>query len=115
MISFADGGSSSIRILLTFWRRREAKLNRWREVFKDVAPGAFVICSPAMALIDDDEIEEVGRVFAKVRRRFAVLGWPAHEGLENGEEDTPVLRDFALLADVIRLNPDHRVVRERGE
>src|SRR5205823_4021554 len=80
-----------IRILFAFWRCREAKLNSRREVFEDVAPGALVICSAAMALIDDDEIKEVRRVLAKVWRRFAVLGRATHEGLEDREEDAAVL------------------------
>ena len=68
-----------------------------------------------MALVDDDEIEEVGRILAEIRRGFAVLRRTAHEGLEDGEEQAGILWDLALLADVLRLDSDHCVIRERGE
>ena len=68
-----------------------------------------------MALVDYDEVEEVRRVLAEVGRGFAILGRPAHEGLENGEEDAAVFRDLALLADVVRLDADQSVIGERRE
>ena len=68
-----------------------------------------------MALVDDDEIEEVRRIFAEIGRRLAVLRRPAHEGLEDGEEQAAVLRHLALLADVLRLDPHQRVFGKGGK
>src|SRR5260370_27360760 len=68
-----------------------------------------------MGLVDDDEIEEIRRILTEVRRRFAVLRWPAHERLEDGEEKAAILWDLALLANALRLDPDHCVFREGRE
>src|ERR1700730_874166 len=68
-----------------------------------------------MALIDDDEIEEVRWVFAEIGRRLSVLRWTAHEGLEDSEKQTAVLRYPPLLADVLRLDPHHRILGKGGE
>ena len=68
-----------------------------------------------MAFVDDDEVEEVRRVLAEVGRRLAVLGWSAHEGLKDREEQAAVLGDFALLLDVCRFDPHHRIFGERRE
>ena len=54
----------------------EAELDGGREVFEDAAPGAFVVCAAAVAFVDDDEVEEVGRVVAEVGRRLPSLGGP---------------------------------------
>ena len=62
-----------------------------------------------MAFVDDDEIEEVGRIIAEIGRRLAVLRRPAHEGLKDGEEEAAVLRHAALFADVLRLDPHQRI------
>ena len=67
-----------------------------------------------MAFVDDDEIEKVRRILAEVRRRLAVLRRPAHERLEDREEDAPVLRHLAFLADVIRLNAHQRIFGKCG-
>ena len=68
-----------------------------------------------MALVNHDEIEEIGRILAEIRRGLAVLRRTAHEGLEDGEEQAGILRNFALLADVLRLDSDQGVFRERRE
>jgi hypothetical protein len=68
-----------------------------------------------MALVDDDEIEEIGRILAKIGRGLAVLGRTAHEGLEDGKKQAGILRGPAFLADILRLYPHHGVLRERGE
>src|SRR5438094_5664397 len=68
-----------------------------------------------MALIDDDEVEEVRWIFSEVGTGVPILGWSAHEGLENREEDAAVLRHLALFADVPRLDPYQRVLGERRE
>ena len=68
-----------------------------------------------MALVDDDEVEEIRRILAEIGRGLAVLRRPAHERLEDGEEQAAVLRHLALLADVLRRDPHHRVLGEGGE
>ena len=104
-----------VRVLLALRRRGEPELNGGSKVIHDAAPIAFIICPAAMALVDDDEIEEIGRILAEIRRGLAVLRRTAHEGLEDGEEQAGILRDLAFLADVLRLDPHHGVLRERGE
>jgi hypothetical protein len=78
-------------------------------------PGGFVVGAAAVALVDDDEVEEVRRVVAEVRRRLAVLRRPAHEGPEDGEEQAAVFRHPALLLDVRRLDAHHCILGEGGE
>ena len=91
-----------VGVVLALRCRGEAELHGGSEVIEDAAPVALVVCAAAMALVDDDEIEEVGRILAEVGRGFAVLRRTAHEGLEDGEKQAAVLRDFAFLADVLR-------------
>jgi hypothetical protein len=57
-----------------------------------------------VALVDDDEVEEVGGIVAEVGRGLAVFGRPAHEGLEDGEEQTGVLRNLRISSGVTRAN-----------
>jgi hypothetical protein len=71
--------------------------------------------TPTRAFVNDDEIEKVRRVFTEVGRRFSVLRGPAHEGLENGEEEARALRDLALLPDVLGLDSRQRVFSERSK
>jgi hypothetical protein len=78
-------------------------------------PVALVIGAAAMAFVDDDEVEEVLGIVAEVGRGVAVLGRPAHEGLEDGEEQATVLGHLALLADVFRFDADQRILGEGGE
>ena len=68
-----------------------------------------------MALVNDDEIEEVRGILAKIGRGLAILGRPAHEGLEDSEEQAAVLGHFAFLPDVLRRDADHGVLGESGE
>jgi hypothetical protein len=68
-----------------------------------------------MAFVDADEVEEVGRIVAKVRRRLAVLGRTAQERLEDREKKAAVLGDSALFANLVRLDPHHGIFRERGK
>ena len=58
-------------------RRGQAQLHRGREIFEDVAPGAFVVRPAAVALVDDDEVEEVRRVLAEVGARVHLPVCPA--------------------------------------
>ena len=68
-----------------------------------------------MAFVDDDEVEEVGRIIAEARRGLAGRIAAGHEGLEDGEEDVAVLRHAALLADDLGVDPHQRVFGEGRE
>ena len=50
-------------------RRGQAELHGRREIVENVAPVAFVVGAAAMALVDDDEVEEVLRIVAEIGRR----------------------------------------------
>ena len=104
-----------VDVVFALRRGGQAELHRRRKVFEDVAPVAFVVRAAAMALVDDDEVEEVRRILAEIGRWLAVLRRPAHEGLEDREEQAAVLRHLALLANVVRLDPHQRILGERGE
>ena len=105
-----------VHIVLALGRGREAELHCRGEVVHDAAPVALVVRAAAMALVYDDEIEEVGWIFAEIRAGMpAFIGRPAHESLEDGEEEAAVLRHLALLADILRGYPHQRVLREGGE
>ena len=56
-----------VDIILALGRRGETQLHRRSEIFEDAAPIALIIRTAAMALINDDEIEEVGRIVAEIR------------------------------------------------
>ena len=83
----------SVTIDITLGCRGEAQLYCRREMIHDVSPRALIICSSTMALVNDDEIEKVFWVFSKIRRCI----WPAHERLEDGEEDAAVFLYAPLL------------------
>ena len=68
-----------------------------------------------MTFINDDEVEEVGRIVAKVGDGVTSVVLSSHEGLENGEEDAAVFRDSALLANFIGFNANTSVIRESGK
>src|ERR1035437_7860943 len=68
-----------------------------------------------MALVDHDEVEEIRRILAEVGGRMSILRRPAHEGLEDGEEQTAVLRYLTFFADVLRGDAHHRVFGEGGK
>ena len=104
-----------VHVVFALGRGGEAELHGRREVIEDVAPVAFVIRAAAMALINDDEIEEVRRILAKVGRRFPILGRAAHEGLKDGKEQAAVLGHAAFLANVLGLDAHQRVVGKGGE
>ena len=97
-----------VDVVLALRCRRQAQLHGRREVVEDAAPVALVVGAAAMALVDDDEVEEVLRILAEIRG----FPRPAHEGLEDGEEQAAVLRHLALLADVVRRDAHQRIVGE---
>ena len=63
------------------------ELHRRREVLENFPPVAFIVRAAAVALVDHDEVEEVWRVFAEVRRRVARCVLARHERLEDREKD----------------------------
>jgi hypothetical protein len=99
-----------VHVVLALGRGGQAQLHGRREVVEDAAPVALVVGAAAVALVDDDEVEEVRRVLAKVGRWLTILRRAAHEGLEDGEEDAAVLRHLALLADVVGRDAHQRIV-----
>ena len=65
-----------VHVVLALWRGGQAELHGRGEVFEDAAPVAFVVCAAAMALVNDDEIEEVRRILAEIGRACPSLGGP---------------------------------------
>ena len=88
---------------------RQSELHRRVEVLHDAAPGALVIGAAAVALVDDDEVEEILGVLPEVRLVTC------HECLEDGEEDRTVGRHLTLLAYGSRLDSQACVFRESVE
>ena len=76
-------------------RGGQTELHGRGEVLQDAAPVGFVVGAAAVALVDDDEIEEVRRVVAEIGDRLALGVGAGHEGLEDREEDGGVFRDAA--------------------
>lgn len=68
-----------------------------------------------MAFVDDDEVEEIRWIIAKVWRRNAVFRRTAHEGLKDSEKNARVSRDSALFVDRVRTDPGQGTVGERVE
>ena len=104
-----------VHVLVALGRGGQAELHGGGEVVEDAAPGALVVGPAAMALVDDDEVEEVRRILAEVGAGLAVLRRAAHEGLEDREEQAAVLGHLALLPDVLRRDPHHGILGEGGE
>ena len=82
-----------VAVVLAQRRRRHAELIGRLEVFKDLAPVALVAGAAAMALVDDDQVEEVGRVLRCTGRARLVLG----DGLVDGEVHLAALVHLAVL------------------
>jgi hypothetical protein len=70
-----------------------AQLKRRLEVTQDLAPVALILGAAAMALIDDDQVEEILGVFLVKSGAPLVLG----DGLVNREIHLAPLVDFAVL------------------
>ena len=104
-----------VHVLFAFGRGGHAQLHGLGKVFEDAAPRALIVRTAPVTFVNCNEIEEVRWILAEIRRRLAVFRRAAHERLEDREEDTAVHRHFALLADVLRFNPHHRIVGERGK
>lgn len=104
-----------VGVVFPFGGGGEAELHRWREVFQNGAPGAFVFGSAPVAFVDDDEVEEVGGIVAKVGGGVARFVFTGHKGLEDGEEDAAVFGHAAPLVDGVRVDADEGIVGKGGE
>ncbi len=104
-----------VSVVFPFGGSGEAELHRWREVFQNGAPGALVFSPAPVAFVDDDEVEEVGGIIAKVGGGVARLVFARHEGLKDGEEDTTVFGHAAPLFDGVRVDANQGIVGEGGE
>lgn len=63
-----------------------------------------------MALVDDDEVEEVRWILAEVRRWLSVRVGAEHEGLKDRKEDAGIGRDFSGLTNRVRRDADTGIV-----
>src|SRR3990167_4442718 len=97
-----------VGVVLSLRRSSQTQLHGGGEVFEDTAPVAFIICTASVALVDDDEVEEVRRVLAKVRG----IALTTHKGLEDREENAAVLRHLALLLDLVGSDANERIFGE---
>ena len=104
-----------VGVVFPFGGGGKAELHRWREVFQNGPPGAFVFRAAPVAFVDDDEVEEVGGIFAKVWSGGARLGFAGHEGLKDGEEDAAVFGYAAPLVDGVGVDAHQSIVGEGGE
>jgi hypothetical protein len=62
--------------VLALGRGGQAELHGGLEVLQDAAPVALVVGAAPVALVDDDEIEEVRRIVAEVGRRLPSASRP---------------------------------------
>ena len=60
--------SVGVHVVFTFGSGGQAKLHRRGKVVEDAAPVAFIVGTTPMTLVDDDEVEEVRWVLAKIGR-----------------------------------------------
>ncbi len=88
-----------VAVVLAQRRGRHAELVGRLEVFEDLAPGAVIARAAAMALVDDDQVEEIGRDMLEKAGAALVLG----ERLIDGEIHLPALDDLAAFDLVARV------------
>ena len=82
-----------VAIIVAQRRRGHAELIGRLEVFEDLAPVALVAGAAAVALVHDDQVEEVGRVLAVETRPALVLG----DGLVDREIHLAAFVGLAVL------------------
>src|SRR5262249_48781004 len=82
-----------VSVVLPERRGRHSELGSWVEGLQDVPPVAVVTSGAAMALVHDDEIEEVRGVFLEESRPAFILG----DGLISGEVHLPALDRLTFL------------------
>ena len=113
-----------VRVLLTARRCRHAKLTGIVEILHQLSPFALVVSTSTMALVNDDEVEEIPRVL-RVVRHIALCRFPSslflllclllvgrgHHCLEDGEVQIPCRRHFvAVLFQFLRGNAAHGIL-----
>ena len=69
-----------VGVVLAARRGGEAQLHGGREIFHDAAPGALIVGATAVAFVDDDEVEEVGRVVVEICALWFGVCSPARGG-----------------------------------
>jgi hypothetical protein len=115
-IRASDQLSSAVRSSIARITRKSRRMRDIAAVLGGLsAAGSFVISNLPEPFMGPEIVLALWGVFAEVRRWFPILWRPAHEGLENGEEQTAVLGHPPLLADVARLDPNQCILGERGE
>jgi len=82
-----------VPVIIPERRRRHAELIGRLEIVQNVSPVAVVARAAAVALIDDDQVEEVRRIFPIQTRPSFVAG----DGLVDREIDVAAMADFAIL------------------
>ena len=55
-----------VHVVFAFWCGSQTELHGGREILQNASPVTFVVCAATMALVNDDEVEEVRRVVAEV-------------------------------------------------
>ena len=104
-----------IDVIFTLWGCGQPQLHGGFEVVEDIPPVALVVGTATVALINDDEVEEIGGVVTKYRGWFALGIGASHKGLEDGEEDIAILGGTAFLSDLIGGDPHQSIFREGRE
>jgi len=74
-----------VNVVSTFGGGGQAELNGGGKIFQDVSPGTFIVSTASVALIDDDEVKELGAIVAEVGGRVAWFVLVSHQGLEDAE------------------------------
>ena len=96
--------------MLALRRRGQAKLHRWRKVIQNAPPLALVPRTAPVALVDHDEVKEVGRITCEDG-----LALSRHESLEDREKDAGIRRDPTSLPQAVRIDPGDGIGGECGK
>lgn len=70
----------------------ETEVHGWFEMVEDGSPGAFFVSRAPVALVDNDEVEEILGVFLVVATDIFPLG----DGLVDGKKEVGVGRRYAV-------------------
>jgi len=92
-------------------RGGQSQLHSRGKMLHDFPPGGFIVGTPAMTLINHDEVKEICGIFAKVVGAFLA----AHESLEDGEKDAAVGGDASQSGDLVGTDAHQGIFGEGGE
>ena len=86
-------------------------MHRRTEIVQDLPPGALFVGAAAVALVDDHQVEKVGRILPIVGGHIVfgveLVGFALRDGLVDGEEDVGVGRHpAAALFDLFAVDAD---------